>query len=152
MNAIRPLPARRWPEGLRWGVCFALALCFHAAGAAALLARWNDDSDLVANAPVIMIELAPVPVAPDITPTEVPPDKVLSTEAEPEPEPPKPVEKLEIPPAPQGEMEMVAAAQAGRKEGREKTETKARQRGGRAERGRAQGRTRRGALTGRLLA
>lgn len=107
MKAPRPLPARRWPEGLRWGVCFALALCFHAAGAAALLARWSDDSDLVANAPVIMIELAPVPVAPDITPTEVPPDKVLSTEAEPEPEPPKPVEKVEIPPAPQGEMEMV---------------------------------------------
>lgn len=107
MNATRPVPARRWPEGLRWGACFALALCFHAAGAAALLTRWSEDSDLVANAPVIMIELAPVPVAPDITPTEVPPDKILSTEAEPEPEPPKPVEKLEIPPASQGEMEMV---------------------------------------------
>ena len=49
---------RRWPEALRWGACFALALGFHAAGAAALLARWSDDSDLVANAPLIMIELA----------------------------------------------------------------------------------------------
>ena len=31
------------------------------------------DADLVANAPVIMIELAPVPVAPEIKPTELPP-------------------------------------------------------------------------------
>jgi protein TonB len=54
-----------------------------------------------------MIELAPVPVAPDITATEVPPDKILSTESQPEPEPPKPIEKVEIPPAPQGEIEMV---------------------------------------------
>ena len=37
--------ARRWPEPLRWGICFAPALCFHAAGAAALLARWNDGAD-----------------------------------------------------------------------------------------------------------
>ncbi len=59
MNATRETFAvRRWPETLRWGACFALALGFHAAGAAALLARWNEDSDLVANAPVIMIELA----------------------------------------------------------------------------------------------
>jgi protein TonB len=104
MNTTSPLPARRWPEGLRWGACFALALGFHVAGAAALLAHWSEDSDLVANAPVVMIELAPLPVAPDITPSEVPPDKVLSKEAEPEPEPPKPVEKtVELPPEPQAE-------------------------------------------------
>jgi len=29
-----------------------------------LMARWSESSDLVANAPVIMIDLAPVPVAP----------------------------------------------------------------------------------------
>jgi protein TonB len=51
-----------------------------------------------------MIELAPLPVAPDITPSEVPPDKVLSKQAEPEPEPPKPLEKIvELPPEPQAE-------------------------------------------------
>jgi protein TonB len=108
MNAARDIvAARRWPETLRWGACFALALGFHAAGAAALLAHWSEDSDLVANAPVVMIELAPLPVALDITPTEVPPDTVLSKEAEPEPEPPKPIEKVEMPPAPQAEMEVV---------------------------------------------
>ncbi len=108
MNAARDTPVvRDWPEAARWGLCFALALGFHAAGAAALLAHWNAGPDLVANAPVIMIELAPLPVAPEITPTEVPPDTVLSKEAEPEPEPSKPIEKVEIPTAPQAEMEMV---------------------------------------------
>lgn len=109
MNVLRDIVAvRRWPETLRWGVCFALALGFHAAGAAVLLAHWSEDSDLVANAPVVMIELAALPVAPDLTPTEVPPDTVLSKQAEPEPELPKPIEKIEIPFAPEAEMEMVS--------------------------------------------
>jgi hypothetical protein len=68
MTIARISLTRRWPEPLRWGACFALALSFHAAGAAALLARWSEDSDLVANAPVIMIDLAPVPVAPVYVP------------------------------------------------------------------------------------
>jgi outer membrane biosynthesis protein TonB len=72
-------------SSLRWGACFVLALGIHAAGAAALLAHWHEDSDLVANAPVIMIELAAVPVAPDIKPTEAPPGPE-QTEAQPQPE------------------------------------------------------------------
>jgi len=59
---IQALPARHSPEALRWGFCFALALSFHAAGAAALFAQWGEDSDLVANAPVVMVDLAPAPV------------------------------------------------------------------------------------------
>ena len=50
-----------------------LALCVHGAGAAALLAHWNESTDQIANAPVIAIELAPLPVAPEIKPTELPP-------------------------------------------------------------------------------
>jgi protein TonB len=97
---------RRWPEALRWGACFALALSFHAAGAAALLARWSEDSDLVANAPLIMIELAALPVAPDLKPTELPPGPQQS-EAQPEPEPAKPVEKtIELPPEPRAEPQL----------------------------------------------
>jgi len=98
---------RRWPDAARWGACFALALCFHAAGAMALLARWNDSSDLLANAPVIMVDLAPVAVAPDVTPNELPPGP-QQTEAQPEPELPKPVEKLEIKPEPVKDAELVA--------------------------------------------
>ncbi len=81
-----------------------LALCFHVAGALALLARWNEDSDLVANAPVITIDLAPVPVAPDTKLTELPPGpQQMQVLPQPEPEPPKPTEKIELPPEPKAE-------------------------------------------------
>ena len=52
----------------------------------------------MANAPVIMVELAPVPVAPKTTPTELAPGPVQNeakAEPEPQPEPEKPVTKLE---------------------------------------------------------
>ena len=93
---------RRWPETLRWGACFALALCFHAAGAAALLARWNESADLVANAPVIMIDLAPVAVSPETTPNELPPGP-QQVQAQPEPQPDKPIDKVELAPQPDAE-------------------------------------------------
>lgn len=91
----------RWPEAARWSACFVLAIAFHAAGAAALFARWSEDSNLVAGTPVIMVDLAPVAVSPNIT-TDVTPGP-LQQEAEPEPEPEKPVEKVELPPDPQAE-------------------------------------------------
>jgi protein TonB len=103
MNATREIVAlRRWPETLRWGGCLALALGIHAAGAAVLLG-WGENPDLVPNAPLIMIELAALPVAPDTKQTEVPPGPP-QTQAEPASEPAKPVEKtFELPPAPQAE-------------------------------------------------
>lgn len=97
--------AHRWPDTARWGSCFALALFVHIGGAAALLARWNDGADLLASAPVIMLELAPLPVAPDITPNELPPGP-QQAEAQPEPEPVKPTETVELPPAPQAELQL----------------------------------------------
>jgi periplasmic protein TonB len=104
MNATSAtLALRRRPEALRWVACFALALSFHAAGAAALLARWSEDSDSITNAPVIMIELAALPVASDVKPTEVPPGP-QQIEARPEPEQQKPVEKtIELPVEPPAE-------------------------------------------------
>jgi protein TonB len=104
MNAMRDtLAVRRWPESIRWAGCFALAVAFHVAGAAALLARWNDTGDLVVNAPVITIELAALPVAPETTPNEMPPGP-QQQEAEPEPEPQRPLEKqLDLPPDPKAE-------------------------------------------------
>ncbi len=89
-------------DTLRWGVCFALVLGFHAAGAMALLARWNPHDDLVANAPVITIELAALPVAPETKPTELPPGpQQADAEPQPEPDPVKPVEKLALLPPPE---------------------------------------------------
>lgn len=83
------------PEFLRWGACIAAALFIHVAGAVALLTRWNDPADAVANAPVILIELAQVPVAPDVTPSRLPPGP-QQPEVRPEPAQPKTVEKAEI--------------------------------------------------------
>jgi protein TonB len=98
---------RHLPHALRWSACFAIAIGMHAAGAAALLARWNDKEDVVANAPVIMIDLAPVAVAPQTTPTEVPPDKVESKQQiEPEPAPEKRIEKVEPQPEPETKAEL----------------------------------------------
>src|SRR4029078_10072358 len=82
----------RWPEAARWGACFALAVAFHAAGAAALFARWSEDSNRVAGTAVFMVDLAPVAVSPNIT-TDVAPGP-LQQEAEPEPQPEKPIEKV----------------------------------------------------------
>jgi protein TonB len=91
----------RWPEAARWGACFALAIAFHAAGAAALFARWTEDSNLVAGTAVVMVDLAPVAVSPNIA-TDVAPGP-LQQEAEPEVQPEKPIEKVELPPDPQAE-------------------------------------------------
>ena len=96
------VPVRYWPAVARWTACFGLALAFHVAGAAVLLGRWSEDFDLVANAPVVMVELAAVPVSPNITPNELPPGPQQS-EAEPEPMPEKPLEKVELPPDPKAE-------------------------------------------------
>jgi protein TonB len=85
-------------ETFRWAACFALAVCVHGAGAAALLAKWSEHSDAAATSPVVMIELAPVAVAPEIIPNDMPPDQVAARAEEPEPEPEKPVEKVELPP------------------------------------------------------
>jgi protein TonB len=96
------MSARRSNSVLLWGSCFVLALCVHGAGAAALLVHLNENVDAVANAPVIAIELAPLPVAPEIKPTELPPGP-QQAEAEPEPAPVQPVEKIELPPDPKAE-------------------------------------------------
>src|SRR6516165_1037973 len=97
-----PAARRRRPETLRWAACLAGALGIHTAGAAVLLG-WGEVPDPVANAPVIIIELATLPVAPDTKPTEAPPGPP-QPHSETASEPVKPSEKtVELPPAPQAE-------------------------------------------------
>jgi protein TonB len=101
MEAIREIvmPPRP-PETGRWAICIALALGIHAAGAAVLLARWNAEPNQVANAPLILVELQPLAVAPSTQATEAPPGPPQQQAAA-DPEPPKPVEKaVERPPQP----------------------------------------------------
>jgi protein TonB len=118
LMATREALPRRRTGRLRWGACWALALAFHAAVAANLLLYWRPEQDQVAGAPLILIELAPLPIAPAVTPSDAPPGpQQTQTVAALPPEPPaikrdvtpppeQPVEKTEtaaLPSAPQAE-------------------------------------------------
>jgi len=74
MQASRDsIPARAPRDLSRWVICVGLALAAHAAGAAALIAPWGKPYDEVASAPVIVVELTAVAVAPQTEPTDVAP-------------------------------------------------------------------------------
>jgi periplasmic protein TonB len=97
--------SERGPTGrLRWAACLAFALTFHAALAVALLRYWNPKQEQLAGAPLILVELAAVPVAPAPTSSDAPPGpQQMQTQAAPavkheakrdiKPQPEKPVEK-----------------------------------------------------------
>jgi protein TonB len=56
----------------RWSACAALVLAAHAL--AVLAVAWHpDSSEFESGAPVVMIELAPIPVAPASPPEELAP-------------------------------------------------------------------------------
>jgi protein TonB len=109
------------PTGrLRWAACLACALAFHAALAVALLRYWHPEQEQVAGAPLILVELAAVPVAPATTPSDAPPGpQQMQTQAAPavkheakrdiKPQPEKPVEKTaSIASQPQAEQPVTA--------------------------------------------
>ena len=101
--------AQRWPSCARWGVGFVLALVGHAGAALALLASWPADVEQIASAPAITVDLAPMPAAPAVAPTEAPPGPLKNqVQSQPEPIEKKPVEKVELPtePAVQTEVTM----------------------------------------------
>jgi len=149
---IQVPPAKHSSEALRWSSCFALALSFHAAGAAALFAQRGEDSDLVANAPIVMVDLAPVSVSSNVTPNELPPGPEQN-EAQPEPEPERPVEKLDLPLERQAEPLVVAPPpKTIEKPKGKQAEAKACEPFQRAERSRSKSRARRRADAGCLFA
>ena len=102
MEAIRETVIVPRPRDTRWwAICIALALGIHVAAAAVAIARWKAEPEQLANAPLIMVQLETLPVAPDVKPTQAPPgpqqQQVMA-----EPERPKPLEKAaEQPPPPQ---------------------------------------------------
>jgi periplasmic protein TonB len=125
MAAAREALPRRPTGRLRWAACLALALAFHAAVIAALLRYWHPAEEQIAGAPLILIELAPLPVAPAVTPSDAPPgpqqmqtaaappvEPTVARDVKPEPnrpEPEKPVETTAtVPPAPQAEQPVAA--------------------------------------------
>src|SRR5271166_3832446 len=88
-----------------WSMGLTLALGLHAAGAFALLARWHDEADTIAGAPTIMLELAPVAVAPAVTQNDIPPGP-QQDEAQAKPDPVKPVDTVALQPAAQAELQI----------------------------------------------
>jgi protein TonB len=59
----RPYALIRWPELTRWGTCAAIVLAAHGLLLLALLTH-ADEAELESGAPVVLLELAPLAVAP----------------------------------------------------------------------------------------
>jgi protein TonB len=75
----------------RWFISGAVVLFAHAAAATALL-QWKDPVEPADPAAAIVVELAPMPVAPAVTPTDIPPGP---EQFQADMTPDKPVEKLD---------------------------------------------------------
>jgi len=99
------------PEFARWSLCAAVVVAAHGLAALALVTRPGEE-DVTAGAPVVMIELAPLAVAPPAPPRDLAPGPLLETESQdrvaeeapPEPQQPEKKEEkekvTEEPPAP----------------------------------------------------
>jgi len=105
MTLVDGYPPHDRAEFIRWSACAAAVLAVHAIVVAALAAR-SDYADLEAGAPVVMLELSPIPIAAPAPPTDLAPGPLQpSPEAqerlrqEAEPKPPDPEPMPEAPPA-----------------------------------------------------
>lgn len=78
-------------EGMRWAGSFVAVLAIHGAAIGAALGWSQADASYAPPPAAVMLELAPLPAAPEAAPSEAPPGPELS-EVVPEPEPPPPVQ------------------------------------------------------------
>lgn len=136
-------PAPRKSSRLRWLICFVVVLCLHAGVAVALiLHKAEPEAGPAEN--VVMMELAPVPVAPTDTPVETPPtedsqaaidppvpedkpeDKPIE-EPQPDPSPPPMPDppKIELPPPAPSVVELPQPKPKPRPKREQKKRTKA---------------------------
>ena len=101
---IRTAGARLWPIALRWGFAALAVASMHGAAGWALVTWQRAEATAGAPPAAVMIELAPIAVAPEAVPQEIAPGpQMVEAEPEPQPEPvqePKPVEE---PPPPEPE-------------------------------------------------
>jgi outer membrane biosynthesis protein TonB len=81
------LPLTQPKDGRRRRASLIVALALLVGAAGALLAYWRADIDEVANAPLILVELAALPAAPEVTPSAQPPGPQQKEAA---PSPPSP--------------------------------------------------------------
>lgn len=95
-------------ERLLWMASLVLAFAMHAALVVALLFYWPPQEEQVAGAPLILVELSPLPVAPTIMPSQAPPGpQEMQTAATP-PSQAQPAER-EVTPQPQKAPEHATA-------------------------------------------
>jgi protein TonB len=100
------MSARRIAGMARWTAGLTLALGLHGAAAFLLLSRWHADADELTSAPAILVDFAPAPAAPALTPTELPPGPPQpQQQAQPEPAPKQAVAKVEVQPQPEKPVE-----------------------------------------------
>lgn len=76
---------RHAPSGLRWGASFLAVLALHAAVAAGLLSRQQPVDAAASPLAVAMIDLAPLPAAPQAEPADNAPDPEQDQATPPEP-------------------------------------------------------------------
>lgn len=96
MSTERPSLSRFAPAALRWGVAALVVASAHGV-AGWVIANWQRAEAAVGAPPAaVMIELAPLAVAPEAPPQEVAPGPEM-VEAQPEPEPPPPEPVIEKP-------------------------------------------------------
>lgn len=108
MSLARPSQPRLWPAVLRWSAAALVVAGAHGAAGWAV-ATWQR-AEAAAGAPpaAVMIELAPLAVAPEKPEQEIAPGPQMA-ESEPEPPPPEPVQPpKEVEPPPPEEPEPVA--------------------------------------------
>lgn len=75
----QPLLTR--PELLRWSLCATVVIAAHGVAALALATR-SSEEDVAAGTPVVMIELAPLPVAPPAPQRDLAAGPLLETESQ----------------------------------------------------------------------
>lgn len=82
------MSARRLGSAAYWAIGLSLALGIHGAAAALLLAHWHAGPEEVASAPAILVDFAPTPAAPAVTPITLPPGPPkLQQKTQPKPKP-----------------------------------------------------------------
>jgi protein TonB len=69
---MMPLGAEEIADLRRWSICAAIIVLAHG-GIAAAMVRWSEPSDGMGSAAGIVIEFAPLPVAPAVLQSEAPP-------------------------------------------------------------------------------
>ncbi len=86
-------------EFTRWSLAAAIVCAAHFGLVATYLLMPNPDADGAAESPAVIVELAPMPVAPS-SPDDIAPESEVVEDAQPTPKPPEQIEPEVVEPLP----------------------------------------------------